>query len=285
MKTYKNQSDDLMVIVLKLLICGMLCLLGLKAGRAQVLSLPATEPLRSRQDIQSKVKQVYTSQVGVREKQPNSGPAVEKYLRYVNLPKGNPWCAAFVCWVLGQAGVDNPRSGWTPDLFRSNQVIWERGAAGTDPGTRSKEQGLPQNVPYAYPSSLVTCLPARQAGNSQLATEKDPRTKNQEPRLPQYAPSSLVRGNSQLATRNSQLTTRNSQLSTRNPQPLTGDVFGLYFPEKKRIAHVGFIDKWDGTWLVSVEGNTNVSGSREGDGVYRKRRLTRSIFKVARYVY
>jgi hypothetical protein len=255
MKTCKNQSDDLMVIVLKLLICGMLCLLGLKAGRAQGFTLPATEPLRSRQDIQSKVKQVYTSQVGVREKQPNSGPAVEKYLRYVNLPKGNPWCAAFVCWVLGQAGVDNPRSGWTPDLFRSNQVIWERGAAGTDPGTRSKEQGLPQNVPYAYPSRLVTCLPARQAGNSQLATEKE------------------------------QLATAKEQLATRNPQPLTGDVFGLYFPEKKRIAHVGFIDKWDGNWLVSVEGNTNVSGSREGDGVYRKRRLTRSIYKVARYVY
>ena len=253
METYKNQSDDLMVIVLKLLICGMLCLLGLKAGRTQAFPLTATDPLRSRQDIQSKVKQVYTSQIGVREKQLNSGPEVEKYLRYVNLPKGNPWCAAFVCWVLGQAGVDNPRSGWSPDLFRSSQVIWERGKWRTDPGTRSKEQGLPQS-----------------ALEDPGTRNQEPRTKNQEPRLPQYAPSSLVRGNSQLVTPNS--------------QPLTGDVFGLYFPEKKRIAHVGFIDKWDGTWLVSVEGNTNASGSREGDGVYRKRRLTRSIYKVARYV-
>jgi mannitol-specific phosphotransferase system IIBC component len=34
----------------------------------------------------------------------------------------------------------------------------------------------------------------------------------------------------------------NSQLGT----PTTGDVFGIYFPEKKRIAHVGFIDKGTG---------------------------------------
>ena len=29
---------------------------------------------------------------------------------------------------------------------------------------------------------------------------------------------------------------------------------------------------------------TNVLGSREGDGVYRKRRLVRTVDKVARYV-
>lgn len=65
---------------------------------------------------------------------------------------------------------------------------------------------------------------------------------------------------------------------------MTGDVFGLYFPEKARIAHVGFIDQWDGTWLTTVEGNTNDSGSREGDGVYRKKRLVRTVYKVARYI-
>lgn len=61
-----------------------------------------------------------------------------------------------------------------------------------------------------------------------------------------------------------------------------GDVFGLYFIEKKRIAHVGFIDGKDGNNFITVEGNTNEAGSREGDGVYRKRRNEKTIYKVAR---
>jgi hypothetical protein len=150
--------------------------------------------------LQNRVKAIYDSQIGVRETGFNRGPDVEKYLRYVNLPKGNPWCAAFVCWVLGKAGVSDPRTGWSPGLFPDNKVIWMRGERG------------------------------------KLAT------------------------------------------------PNTTDLFGLYFPEKKRIAHVGFIDAWDDKWLITVEGNTNISGEREGDGVYRKRRMVGSIYRVARYI-
>ena len=62
---------------------------------------------------------------------------------------------------------------------------------------------------------------------------------------------------------------------------LPGNVIGIYFPEKKRIAHVGLIEKEDGDWLVSLEGNTNLTGSREGDGVYRKRRHRKSIYKIS----
>lgn len=66
------------------------------------------------------------------------------------------------------------------------------------------------------------------------------------------------------------------------PQP--EDVFGIYFNSKKRVAHVGFIDVWpDGKYAFTVEGNTNDAGSREGDGVYRKRRLKSQIYVVARY--
>ena len=195
-----------------------------------------------------KVQQIYTSQIGVRESPSNAGPEVEKYLRYVKLPKGNPWCAAFVCWVFGRAGIENPRSGWSPDLFSASKLIWERGKItgkkfSLEPGIRNKEptclparQGFPPKVPFDYPSRLASGkLPSGQAGR-QLAT------------------------------------------------PETSDVFGIYFQEKKRIAHVGFIDQWDGKWLITVEGNTNLSGSREGDGVYRKRRLLSSINKVARYI-
>lgn len=191
---------------------AIVILLGFIAASAHPgnTGLPEPETIPGTRQL---VKQIYTSQIGVREKETNSGPAVEQYLRYVSLPKGNPWCAAFVCWVFGQAGVENPRSGWSPDLFGAGRVIWERAAG--EKGIKSKEQGA----------------------------------KNKEQGLPR-----------------------------------TGDVFGLFFPEKKRIAHAGFIDQWDGTWLVTVEGNTNMSGSREGDGVYRKRRLVKSVYKVARYV-
>lgn len=51
-----------------------------------------------------------------------------------------------------------------------------------------------------------------------------------------------------------------------------GQVFGIWFPELQRIAHVGFIAEVQGNWIISVEGNSNTNGSREGDGVYRKRR-------------
>ena len=67
--------------------------------------------------------------------------------------------------------------------------------------------------------------------------------------------------------------------------PGPADVFGIWFESKKRIAHVGFIDQWDdGAYCMTVEGNTNGVGSREGDGVYRKRRLKSQIYKVSRWV-
>jgi hypothetical protein len=177
------------------------------------------------------VRDIYTSQIGVREKQANAGPEVERYLRYVNLPKGNPWCAAFVCWSLGKAELDNPRSGWSPDLFDRKRVIW---------------------ASSALPVSGI-----------------------------KYQESRFVEGK-EIRYRPTQTSDLRPQTSCCTPQ--TADVFGLFFPEKGRIAHVGFVDDWQDPWLITVEGNTNVLGSREGDGVYRKRRLVRSVYKVARYV-
>lgn len=37
--------------------------------------------------------------------------------------------------------------------------------------------------------------------------------------------------------------------------------------------HTGLVYAYDGTYIYTVEGNTNTSGSREGDGVYLKKRL------------
>lgn len=149
-------------------------------------------------DLRNLVKTIYDSQIGILETGSNRGPEVKKYLRYVNVKEGNPWCAAFVCWVLGNAGVSNPRSAWSPDLFPKSKIIWARGNA--------------------------------------------------------------------------------------RPKFWAGDVFGLFFAEKNRIAHAGFIDQQKEDWLITVEGNTNISSEREGDGVYRKRRLVRSVYRVARFV-
>ena len=151
--------------------------------------------------VRDAVKHTYDSQIGVREKTGhNDGKMVETYLRYCSLDKGNPWCASFVCWTYGQAGVANPHSGFCPDLFTVKKVIYRRG----------------------------------------------------------------------------------SKINKEPPQP--GDVWGLYFPEKGRVAHVGFVDQWGAKYCITVEGNTNEAGSREGDGVYRKRRPVRSIYVVASYI-
>ncbi|WP_242691454.1 peptidoglycan-binding protein [Desertivirga arenae] len=153
------------------------------------------QDLKTRQNLHA----IYTAEIGVREKSgKNDGVRVEEYLAYVELKRGSPWCASFVCWALGRAGIANPRSGYSPALFPKSKLIWIRGSP------------LPKKL-------------------------------------------------------------------------LPGDVFGIYFPEKGRIAHVGFIDQIESNLLISVEGNTNEAGSREGDGVFRKRRLLSSIYEISRW--
>jgi hypothetical protein len=70
----------------------------------------------------------------------------------------------------------------------------------------------------------------------------------------------------------------------RNYVTTVGDVFGLWFANKNRIAHVGFIDSRQGDYYITVEGNTNEAGSREGDGVYKKRRHIKTIYAISRWI-
>lgn len=141
----------------------------------------------------------YTSQIGVRELTgKNDGKQVENYLASVNLQKGNPWCAAFLFWNFQQVNLKAPKSGYSPDWFKTN-VVW------------TKKSGKPL------------------------------------------------------------------------PKIERGMVFGLYFPNLGRVAHVGFIDGEDKNNFFTVEGNTNMAGSREGDGVYKKMRSKKSIFVIAKY--
>ena len=66
--------------------------------------------------------------------------------------------------------------------------------------------------------------------------------------------------------------------------PQKGDVFLIWYPKLNRPAHIGFIEQWKEKWVLTVEGNTNDSGSREGDGVYRKRRLRKQIWAVSDFI-
>ncbi|QDW28127.1 peptidoglycan-binding protein [Pedobacter sp. KBS0701] len=66
-------------------------------------------------------------------------------------------------------------------------------------------------------------------------------------------------------------------LSKRTKQVSPAVVFGIYFSHLKRIAHCGLVERKEGDWLITIEGNTNMEGSREGDGVYRKRRPLKAI--------
>ena len=211
------------------------------------------------------LRAIYSAYVGVRERtNHNDGPEVERFLAHVGLKKGAPWCAAFVSYCLHKAGyTDAPRSGWSPDYFPKEKRIWE-------------------NTRTVVTSKLVT--------------------------------SNLFR---------------------------SGDLFGIWYANLGRIAHVGFIDVPNGTtrydvrgtryevgetsentqnvgarhaspvnngntasssfrdsslvtrhflpptsqtdMLVTVEGNTNDNGSREGIGVFRKHRPLKSIKYIARW--
>ncbi len=70
-----------------------------------------------------------------------------------------------------------------------------------------------------------------------------------------------------------------AKVKTKEIKP--ANVLGIWFANLGRIAHVGLVERREGDWLISIEGNTNTAGGREGDGVYRKRRHIKSIYAYA----
>jgi hypothetical protein len=71
----------------------------------------------------------------------------------------------------------------------------------------------------------------------------------------------------------------------KNTSPLACDVVTYYFPSLKRVGHVGFFEKIDKSgYYITIEGNTNEAGGREGDGVYRKKRHAYQIHAITRYI-
>jgi len=67
--------------------------------------------------------------------------------------------------------------------------------------------------------------------------------------------------------------------------PRTGDVATYYYTNIGRIGHVGFFEKVDKDgYFITIEGNTNSAGNREGDGVYRKKRDPDKVYAISRYI-
>ncbi|RZK39752.1 MAG: peptidoglycan-binding protein [Pedobacter sp.] len=64
----------------------------------------------------------------------------------------------------------------------------------------------------------------------------------------------------------------------------TGDLFGIHYPALGRIAHCGIVESLKGDWLIGIEGNTSLAGSRDGDGVRRKRRHVKTIAVYADWI-
>ena len=66
--------------------------------------------------------------------------------------------------------------------------------------------------------------------------------------------------------------------------PKPGLVYGIYFANLKRIGHCGLTENVRNSWCTGIEGNTNLAGSREGDGVFRRIKHKRTISRFADWV-
>ena len=79
------------------------------------------------------------------------------------------------------------------------------------------------------------------------------------------------------------------KLDTRDPNTYNaepGDLILLYYQKLGRVGHVGFVEYWSsGNLAVTIEGNTNSKGVREGDGVRVKYRNKKQIYRVVKMNY
>jgi hypothetical protein len=74
------------------------------------------------------------------------------------------------------------------------------------------------------------------------------------------------------------------------PTPRAGDIFYVYgyvsSEGRSRVHHVGIVEKvLDGGRIQTIEGNTNTTGSSQGNGVYRLTRTISTRLKFARPPY
>lgn len=84
-------------------------------------------------DLQARALNVAIGEIGTTESGGNNrGPRIERYLRAVGLPPGQPWCAAFAVWCYGEAwrqlamegALMLPKSGKVTRLWRRTRPEW-----------------------------------------------------------------------------------------------------------------------------------------------------------------
>jgi hypothetical protein len=63
--------------------------------------------------------------------------------------------------------------------------------------------------------------------------------------------------------------------------PDEGDLFLLYYQSRRKFGHVGLVTGIGGETILTLEGNTNLGGSREGYGVFER---TRTIGETTAFV-
>lgn len=63
-----------------------------------------------------------------------------------------------------------------------------------------------------------------------------------------------------------------------------GDAFTIYYSSKQRIGHVGLVYYTTPDYLYTIEGNTNAQGSREGNGVWVRKRRWSQIYRITNYI-
>lgn len=73
---------------------------------------------------------------------------------------------------------------------------------------------------------------------------------------------------------------KDGKLSPKDIYP--GDLGTIYFPSMKRAAHIFIIIEVHATYVVTVEGNSNSGGSREGWIVVLKQRSLNEIYQLIR---
>lgn len=73
----------------------------------------------------------------------------------------------------------------------------------------------------------------------------------------------------------------NQAKANRVTDPAPGDIFIM--DHGKGLGHTGFVERADASYIYTVEGNSNDTGSREGIAVVRNRRKRSTIKGYLRY--
>lgn len=64
---------------------------------------------------------------------------------------------------------------------------------------------------------------------------------------------------------------------------IPGDVVCFFYSNLGRVGHTGIITQVYDDYVITIEGNSNGAGSREGSGVFKKKRSLDKIYTVTRY--